>query len=382
MGITGFGESVSPPAALLLGRNTPLDINTMNATNLMTTAGMMSAASSATNSTGTQPPTALGLDVGTSRIVAAQRQDKDIQFDTQLNAFVTIPFSKLTQSVLKKERIPHLVEDSEITVYGDESERFANLFHKETRRPMLRGVLNPDESASLTLVDRIIALVMGEGPGDGRRLCFSVPAAPLGASDEVNEHESALKRLFGKLGYDAHSISEGLAVVYGELEASNYTGIGVSCGGGLCNVCLAYLSVPVFSFSIPKAGDFIDSSASQLRGEPATRIRTIKEESFHFNGHFVNKIHQALSGYYDDMIQALVAALKDQFASVQNMPKLNRPIPLVLSGGSVMPPGFRDRFEKSLRETELPVAIAEVRMASNPMVSTARGALVAALSEL
>jgi hypothetical protein len=47
-----------------------------------------------------------------------------------------------------------------------------------------------------------------------------------------------------------------------------------------------------------------------------------------------------------------------------------------------MPPGFRDRFEKSLRETELPVAIAEVRMASNPMVSTARGALVAALSEL
>jgi hypothetical protein len=187
--------------------------------------------------------------------------------------------------------------------------------------------------------------------------------------------------MLSKLGYDAHAITEGLAVVYGELENSNYTGIVISCGGGLCNVCLAYLSVPVFSFSIPKAGDFIDSSAALLRGEPATRIRTIKEESFHFNGHFVNKIHHALSSYYDDVIQALVAALKDQFASVQNMPKLNRPIPLVLSGGSVMPPGFRDRFEKSVRETDLPVAIAEVRLASNPMVSTARGALVAALSE-
>jgi hypothetical protein len=188
--------------------------------------------------------------------------------------------------------------------------------------------------------------------------------------------------MLSKLGYDAHSISEGLAVVYGELENSNYTGIGVSCGGGLCNVCLAYLSVPVFSFSIPKAGDFIDTMASQARGEPATRIRTIKEESFHFNGHFTNKIHQSLSNAYEDMIQALVAALKDQFASVQNMPKLNRPIPLVLSGGSAVPPGFRDRFEKSLREVELPVAISEVRLATNPMVSTARGALVAALSEL
>lgn len=334
------------------------------------------------SATNPQPPSALGLDVGTSRIVAAQRHDKDIQFDTQLNAFVNIPFSKLTQGVLKKERIPHLIQESEITVYGDESERFANLFHKETRRPMLRGVLNPEESVSLALVRQIVGLVTAQGDGQGRRLCFSVPAAPLGATEEVNQHEADLKAMLTKMGYDAHPISEGLAVVYGELESTNYTGIGISCGGGLCNVCLSYLSVPVFSFSIPKAGDFIDESAALLRGEPATRIRTIKEESFHFNGHFANKIHQALSTYYDDVIQALVAALRDQFASVQNMPKLNRPIPLVLSGGSVMPPGFRDRFEKSLRETELPVAISEVRMAANPMVSTARGALIAALSEV
>ena len=81
----------------------------------------------------TPATSAIGLDVGTSRIVAAYREDKGIRCDTQLNAFVTIPFSKLTQGVLKKERIPHLVQDSEITVYGDESERFANLFHKETR---------------------------------------------------------------------------------------------------------------------------------------------------------------------------------------------------------------------------------------------------------
>ncbi len=118
----------------------------------------------------TQPLSALGLDVGTSRIVAAQRQDKDIQFDTQLNAFVNIPFSKLTQGVLKKERIPHLVQESEITVYGDESERFANLFHKETRRPMLRGVLNPDEASSLTLVRQIVALVMEKARGKAAAL--------------------------------------------------------------------------------------------------------------------------------------------------------------------------------------------------------------------
>ena len=183
---------------------------------------------------------AIGLDVGTSRIVAAQRQEKDVNCETQLNAFVTIPFSKLTESVLKKERIPHLTQDSEITVYGDESERFANLFHKETRRPMLRGVLNNEEGTSLVLVREIVKLLTREEKGHGRRLCFSVPAPPLGADEEVRSHESQLAAMLNELGYESRSISEGLAVVYGEMENSNYTGIGISCGGGLCNVCLAY----------------------------------------------------------------------------------------------------------------------------------------------
>ena len=325
---------------------------------------------------------AIGLDVGTSRIVTAQRLDKTTEYQTQLNAFVTLPFTKLTQGVLKKERIPHIVEDAEITVYGDESERFANLFHAETRRPMLRGVLNQEESNSLRLVGEIVALLTAETPGQGQRLCYSVPAAPLGAGEEVNAHDAALKRMLCEMGYQASSISEGLAVVYGEMENSNYTGIGVSCGGGLCNVCFAYLSVPVFSFSIGKGGDFIDSSVANLRGEPATRIRTIKEDSFHLNGHFANKIHQALNTYYEDMIQSLAAAMRDAFAGAQNMPRLSRPIPMVLSGGSVLAAGFRDRFEKILRETELPVAISEVRLSASPQHSTARGALVAVLSEM
>ena len=64
------------------------------------------------NDTGGQTSKAVGLDLGTSRIVSAQALDADILFGTQLNAFVTIPFSKLTDGVLKKERIPHLVQDS------------------------------------------------------------------------------------------------------------------------------------------------------------------------------------------------------------------------------------------------------------------------------
>ena len=337
----------------------------------------------------------IGLDVGTSRIVVAQKKENEIQYESQLNAFVAVPNSKITEGVLEREKIPHVNLAGEIMIHGNESDKFANLQNAETRRTMARGVLDAKEPESTRMLREILASMLGpglgSGPGSGfgsgpsssrQKLCFTVPAAPLGAEDCLTYHEVTVRQILTELGYDASSINEGLAVIYAELESSNYTGIGISCGGGLCNVCLAYLSVPVVSFSVPKAGDFIDSSAATVTGERATRIRLAKEDSFHFNGFYADKIHQVLSVYYDDMIRSLVSALKDAFAGAKNAPKFPRPIPIVLSGGSALPPGFRDRFERVLGKTGFPIAISELRMAENPLHSTAKGALVYALSDL
>lgn len=325
---------------------------------------------------------AVGLDIGTSRIVTARRNGEDFQFQSQLNAFVSIPFSRMTENTLKKERVPHMRRGGDIVVYGNESETFADLFHLEARQPLNRGILNPAEPEGLELIRRIILTLTGEGNGAGRRLCFSVPAPPLGCEDSVTYHEAALRRLLSEFGYETQSINEGLAVIYAELERTNYTGIGISCGGGLCNVCLAYLSTPLLSFSIPKAGDFIDASVASVTNELATRVRITKETSFHFNGDFTDKVHQALNVYYLDVIQAIVSRLKNAFSDTLLAPKLGRPMPIVLSGGSAVPQGFRDRFEKALEQNELPVHISEVVMAPDPLNSTAKGALVAALAEI
>lgn len=322
--------------------------------------------------------------MGTSRIVVARRQDNEIAYESQLNAFVSIPHSKITQSVLEREKVPHSVSAREIIVHGNESDKFASLLNTETRRPMSQGVLDAKEPEGLRMLREILISMLGPAAGksEHEKLCFTVPAAPLGAEGSLTYHESTLRQILSDLGYQAISINEGLAVIYGELEATNYTGIGISCGGGLCNVCLSYLSVPVLSFSMPKAGDFIDSNASTMTGERANRIRLVKEDSFHFNGFFADKIHQVIGVYYDDMIQSLVNAMKEAFARTKNIPTFHRPVPLVLSGGTATPPGFRERFEKVLREQDFPVPISEIRMSSSPLHTTAKGALVYALSDL
>ena len=328
--------------------------------------------------------TAIGLDVGTSRIVAASQvgDGNQYHFNSQLNAFVTIPFSKMTVMTLQRGGIPHSVRGSEIVVHGNESERFADLMNTEIRRPMTRGVLDAKEPDAVAMMQQIIGTLANVPEGTKPRVCFTVPAAPLGAEDSLTYHEATVRQLLEQMGYETRSVNEGLAVVYGELESTNYTGIGISCGGGLCNVCLSYLSVPVVSFSIAKAGDYIDNSAASMTGERANHIRLVKEDGFHFNGFFADKVQQVISVYYDDMIKSLVGGIKEAFASARNMPKLNRPIPLVLSGGTALPPGFRDRFDKIFRESDVPVQLSEVRMAAKPLETAAKGALIAALAEM
>lgn len=325
----------------------------------------------------------MGLDVGTSRIVVARSGESKPEFASQLNAFVAIPFSNMTLGSLLREQIPHRVEGGKIIVYGNEASKFAAMLNAEIRRPMTRGVLDASEPDSLNVIRELLSTLLGECDAfDDPSVTFTVPAAPLGAEGSLTFHERTLKQILKELGYKPAAINEGLAVVYSELEQSNYTGIGISCGGGLCNVCLSYLSVPVLSFSVPKAGDFIDRSAAEVTGERANRIRLSKEDSFHFNGYFADKTNQVISVYYEDMIQTLVASLDEAFHRASNLPKFDRPIPLVLSGGTAMPEGFRDRFAKLLDEQEFPVSVSEIRLASDPLNATANGALQCALSEV
>ena len=302
----------------------------------------------------------------------------------QLNAFVSVPNTKMRQKALRNESIPFTEEGAEIMVSGNHAAHFADLLNLETRRPMSLGVINAGEVNSLGVLQQIVGLLTDGAVKPGARVCFSVPAAPLSNPVDENHtyHEASLRQMFTQMGFEPHSINEGLAVIYSELEDSNYSGIGISLGGGLCNVSLAYLSMPAISFSIPKAGDFIDAGAAAVTGDLAIRVRLAKEQSFHFNGSFPDKLHQVLTVYYDDMIVSLLASMKEAFATSRRLPKFGKAVPLVLSGGTALPSGFRDRFAKALHAADLPVAVSEIRVARDPLNATARGALVAALTEM
>jgi actin-like ATPase involved in cell morphogenesis len=124
----------------------------------------------------------LGLDVGTSRIVVARTTDKKYAYESQLNAFLTLPYSKLAESLLQRENVFYEVRGAELIVMGNDAQRFAEVFHVETRRPMRNGTLNPLEPHSLGVLRSIIARLVGKAATENQKVLFSVPA-PLPDGD-------------------------------------------------------------------------------------------------------------------------------------------------------------------------------------------------------
>ncbi|HLA78494.1 MAG TPA: cell division protein FtsA [Vicinamibacteria bacterium] len=323
----------------------------------------------------------LGIDVGTSKVVAAQKRGKAIETAWQLNAFIPVPYSRFTETILGQNEISYFREADQLVIYGTATERFANMFNAECRRPMSDGLLNPKEKAAMPVLETIIQSMVSKARVQGEVLAFSVPAACEGREAQLTYHEATLRSYFEGLGYKAVAINEGLAVIFSELESNNFTGIGISCGGGMCNATLAYLSIPSLMFSIPRGGDHIDQAVGTVVNEHATRVKVIKEESLDLSRSPKDKIEKALHIYYEELTESLVEALRRALSAADKLPKAERPLPIVLSGGTAKPRGFRDMFERALRRHPLPVEISELRMAQDPLIATAKGALIAAMYE-
>ena len=319
-----------------------------------------------------------GLDLGTSRIVLATLNGEDVDFTLQLNAFVDMPYSKMTEQMLSRERILHQVEGGHIYAYGNRADEFAKFIQGETRRPMQGGLLNPTEPKNLQMIELLLGRLCGTASG-GEKMCLSVPSAPPDRDSDLIFHARSVQGICEKLGYQAKAINEGQAVVYSELKDANFTGIGMSFGGGMCNICVAYLGLPVLTIATTRAGDYIDHSTASVTSETPTTVRLHKENGFTLDGTVDRPIDRALCVYYADVIETAVTALQDAMAESKKLPNFPRPIPIVCAGGTAMAHNFLPMLKSAIDEISLPVKISDVYLAKDPLNTTAKGALVGAM---
>ncbi len=323
---------------------------------------------------------AKGLDVGTMNILSAQQDGSETVFVQQRNSFVEIEYSDMAEQMLSRSEVLHIRKDDQVYIVGDDALNFANIFNKETRRPMQDGILSSDEKSAIPMIKLITEQVVGEPDHQGERLFFSTPADPMDADISTLYHQKTLESILSDQGYDPEPINEGMAVIYSELADHNFTGLGISFGAGMTNVCLAYYAVPVMRFSIARGGDWIDEQAAQATGTPVDKVTATKEDDFELDFRTdVGGIEGALSIYYENLLDYVIENIQRETDEEDVEEGLD--VPVVVTGGTSSPDGFEELFEEHLDGADIPFSISSVQSARDPLYSVASGALVAARSE-
>ena len=225
----------------------------------------------------------VGLDVGTMFIVGAKRANKKIIFSKIRDAFIDLPID--TKRMLRISNTDYVELDGKLLVIGDKALDTANIFNREARRPLSQGIIAAGEIDAQRILSLMMKQALGDPHKENEKCCYSIPAPSIDMQgSDVTYHRSILSKILQELGYAPDPINEALAIVFSECVKENFSGLSISYGCGMTNVCLAYNAMSALEFSLCRGGDWIDNCAAKAVNTTAAKICAIKENGIDLFG--------------------------------------------------------------------------------------------------
>jgi len=88
-----------------------------------------------------------GIDIGTGFCVASTIIGDEITYRTQRDAFFSIENNEMSKGMLDKLEANYIISEDKKKLYvvGEEALQMANVFNKETRRPLAKGCISTRE---------------------------------------------------------------------------------------------------------------------------------------------------------------------------------------------------------------------------------------------
>lgn len=327
----------------------------------------------------------LGLDVGTSFIVLASENKGTVEYKDFRDAFYVIkPTTPVANKMIEKGLVGKIFikdNDGSFILLGKDAIEKAIERNDNARRPMKKGVVSASEKESRRILSFILKEVVGKANSQDDKLVFCVPAQPVDVEDDdfdIGYHEDVVSSVLKECGYNVKVINEAEAICYAELEDENYTGISISAGSGMQNVCVMLNGEVVVKFSSTKSGDFIDRMVALATGEKDTVVQAEKEHGNYTIGQpNDSSILEAVCSYYERLIDYTTKQISAHLTGHKLLPKFKEPLTVVVAGGTSLAKGYVETFEKKLIENNFPLSIKVVKHASDPLHSVAKGCLIA-----
>jgi len=173
---------------------------------------------------------AISVDIGTCFLVSAKQDDNaQIQIKSIRDAFLDMENDTSVKNMLKMSKVDFIEDDEKLYIIGDAALVMANMFKREVRRPLSRGVISPGELEAERILLVLLENIMGKAPHQGETCFYSVPGNPIDRDMDVIYHQAMFSKLIGQLGYKPVALNEAAAISYSNAAKENFSSLSISC---------------------------------------------------------------------------------------------------------------------------------------------------------
>jgi hypothetical protein len=337
-----------------------------------------------------------GLDLGTKNIVLSYEDPETgkTRYRREVNGFYKLPNDNaFAENMLIQAGVPFIKQDDGTFVaLGGKAEEIAHAFNKTLKRPMKDGVLCQGEEDAIEIMAVIVQNLIGHSLDEDSILYYCTPAPAINADVNTDFHRKIAQMIVN--GYESttgstiegNNINEAQALVLSGIESK--TGIGISWGAGMVNVCYCLYGLPVYSFSVVGSGDWIDTESAKQYGfkpekpegdykQTPTSISRMKE-SMSLAGMPTDKTERTIYINYTILMDNVIDGIIKGFKENEDKARISMPMPVVVAGGTSSPEGFTELFKEQFMAKKPPFEVGEIIRPKKPLYAVAEGCLLAA----
>lgn len=336
-----------------------------------------------------------GLDLGTKNIVLSYEDPSSgkTRYRREINGFYKLPNDNaFTRNMLVQAGVPYIEQDDTFIALGGKAEEISHAFNKTLCRPMRDGVLNQSAEDAIEIMAVIVQNLIGQNLREDSILYYSIPAPAINAEVNTSFHQKIAQMIIA--GYESrsgnkiegHNINEAQALVLSQIPSK--TGVAISFGAGMVNVCYCLYGVPIYSFSIVGAGDWIDLASAQQYGynknkpegdykQTPTSISKIKEQ-IALTEMPSEPVKRTIYINYTILMDNVIDGIIQGFKENEDKARISEAMPVVVAGGTSLPNGFTELFKEQFLKKKPPFEVGEINRPEKPLFAVAEGCLLAA----
>ena len=334
----------------------------------------------------------VGLDIGASQIRCLRLRGDKLVGRSAKAQFTPLPDAPEYRELLAAGQIPFAVCDEALTIVGDNAAEYSNLFHVRPQSLMPHGRLPTNDPVARQSLAALVDALLGEPDQPGEMCGVTLPGGESFRSLATSSELEFFSRLIRLRGFYPQVLSAGMAAVLAELSRQCFTGLGLSFGAATSELVVAHRGIELLMCSIPQGGDWLDEQVAKEfgdglhddAGEPICDLAKAAARRLSFAGHLgspENDADRFLASLHRDLLYSLIRSATFEIAGQPHVAKIPQPLPAIVIGGVSRITGFADLLGQAFDLARFPLAIRDVRFATQHDLTVARGCLISAQLE-